>query len=175
MRIKEELKFWLKTGRFKHFQYGIPRQQLLHLLGTPSWAFHRPEETQFPCIYGWGKFEFHFWEDEIDSSLEGIVFKAYPGIPEKSNLSCNYHKLSSKTTMDMVVSFLYKYTIDFEEKPTRWQDGTEKLLYAEGQVEIIFDNQRCNSLFVLDKMVGFANHSSYREKNNTPKRERAFL
>lgn len=103
------------------------------------------------------------------------MFKAHPGIPEKSNLSCNYHKLSSKTTMDMVISFLYKYTIDFEEKPTRWQDGTEKLLYTEGRVEVIFDNQRCNSLVVLDKMVGFASHPSYREQNNTPQKKGDFL
>jgi len=159
--VNEQLKYYFKTGKFKHVEFGFTREKLIELLGETSWKFPFVDDDKFPTIIKFDRIEFYF----TDTSLYGIMYQPITLGVDKGNLRCNYHRMTRKTTIETVIQFLVKNNINFEEKPAYWDDEV-RLLLTEGNVWLCFDCQKKKGHFVLHKTESFIGIVSYWEREH---------
>lgn len=178
MIIREQLKYYFKTGRLKNIEFGLTQEKLIELLGETNWKFYSgwkfyPSEVdKFPLIIKYDRIEFYF----RDTAMYGIMFQPIPAPTDRGNLRCNYHRLTRKTTIETVIQFLVKNNINFEEKPAYWDDEV-RLLLTEGDVWIVFDCQKKAGHYVLHKTESFIDDtiSFWEQEHNRLKREKIDL
>ncbi|MGZ5244206.1 MAG: hypothetical protein ACXWDO_08175 [Bacteroidia bacterium] len=151
--IKEELKYFLKTGNFKNIRFGLNRTELVNLLGNSDWLYFTSDKDKFPAIYKYGRIEFYFENRKKGSTLSGIMFLPIPAPASNGKLYCNYHHWTKRMDIDNAITFLNQNNIRFSEIIN--PDPEVREFITEGQVNIFFDCQEIPGKFKLHKAGKF--------------------
>ncbi|MEO8147360.1 MAG: hypothetical protein ABI723_06975 [Bacteroidia bacterium] len=154
MIVKEQLKYFFKTGLLKNISYGLTRNELTNILGNTDWKHFSSNRDFFPVIYKYGRLEFYFENKTKAAKLNGVMFQPIPSSAINGNLNCNYHRLTKNTDIKKAIQFLKINNIKFEEKPNEW-DNESRLLLTEGNVSIFFDCQKTAGHYLLHKAGKF--------------------
>lgn len=154
MIVKEELKYFLKTGRFERICFGMTRDELITTLGETDWKFYVSDKDKFPAIYKYGRLEFYFNDNSKNARLVGIMFQPIPSPADHCFLKCNYHRWTKNTEINAAIQFLKVNNINFKEIPYEL-DEEVKLILTEGNVSVYFDCQETTGHFVLHKAGRF--------------------
>ncbi len=147
---KEQLKYFLKTGRLKSVDYQVTRSKLMKNLGKPNWLYYSFDEDKLPSLYKYGRFEFHFIGQQENDTLDVILYNVMADDETSEAFVCDYHHWTNKLSLNEAIIFLRTNDILFEEETYPHDDET-KLIVTEGNVHILFDSQSTPGHYYLYK------------------------
>jgi hypothetical protein len=152
MTLREDLKYFLKTGRLKNVEFGITRSQLIDKCGNTEWLHYTSSKSKYPSIYKFGRFEFYF-DEGSKGKLIGMMFQPIPTPAENGNMLFNYNRLNYNTSINKLKDYLTSLNINFKELDDEF-DKELKLIITEGDVTMFLDCQNSNQ-YVLHKAGRF--------------------
>src|SRR3989337_3717376 len=137
MNIKEEFKYFLKTGSLKHFPYGMEEEKIIYLLGEPD----EQVENEETSMIKYDRIEFYFYKGDKESKrLFGILIMPVSVSNNRSNLSMEYSWLDKELNDKQVRKHLIREGIAFDDSVSDY-NKMDMVLKTEGEVVFFFSKQ----------------------------------
>jgi len=86
--VKENMRYFLKYGKFEHLTYGCSKEELTNLLGDTTNIRYKSPTDRFPAIYVYGRVQFHF-KKYRKATFRGVSFNPNDEPVDKMNLDFN--------------------------------------------------------------------------------------